>query len=90
MGDNIPKNKRPFMPPYKIPSYILLVLLTACQASDSVNNYENTDSAHGPRIDKEHLQAPPDTTTLPPKKRDSASLRVPPPGETDTTKLNIK
>lgn len=78
------------MPFYKMLSYSLLILLMACQASDSVNNYENTDSAHGPRIDKEHLQAPPDTTLPAPKRRDSASLRVPPPGETDTTKLNIK
>jgi hypothetical protein len=79
------------MLPHKIPSYILLLLLTACHASDSASDYENTDSAHGPRIDKEHLQSPPvkDTTTAP-KKRDSASLRVPPPGETDTTRLNLQ
>lgn len=79
------------MPPYKIFSYILLLLLTACNASDSASDYEDTDSAHGPRIDREHLLAPPvkDTATTP-KKRDSASIRVPPPGETDTTKLNIR
>jgi hypothetical protein len=77
--------------PYKMFYFVLLLLFAACQASDSVNNYENTDSAHGPRIDKEHAQAPPDTTPpTAPKKRDSASLRVPPPGETDTSKLNIK
>jgi len=63
----------------------------ACNATDSVNHYEDTDSATGPRIDKEHLQAPPDTTTIQPKKyRDSASLRVQPPGETDTSRLNMQ
>ncbi|MFA6059458.1 MAG: hypothetical protein WC756_14725 [Taibaiella sp.] len=78
-------------PPYKIFSYTLLLFLTACNASDKASDYEDTDSAHGPRIDKEHMQAPPvkDTATTP-KKRDSASLRVSPPGETDTTKLNIQ
>lgn len=79
------------MPPYKMFSYTLFLLLTACQASDSASDYENADSAHGPRINKEHLHAPPvkDTDTAP-QKRDSASLSTPPPGETDTTKLNIQ
>jgi hypothetical protein len=79
------------MTPYKIFSYILFLLLIACNASDSASDYENIDSAHGPRIDKEHLQAPPvkDTVSTP-KRRDSASPKVPPPGETDTTKFNLK
>jgi hypothetical protein len=79
------------MPLYKMSSYILLLFLIACHASDSSSDYENSDSVSGPRIDKEHLQSPPvkDTATTP-KKRDSASLRIPPPGETDTSKLNIQ
>jgi hypothetical protein len=69
----------------------LWLLLLACNASDSVSNYESEDTASGPRIDKEHLKAPPDTTSDTLKKtRDSASLRVPPPGETDTSKLNVQ
>ena len=91
MDNNIPKPKTVMPSLYKIFSYILLLLLAACNASDSASDYENTDSAYGPRIDKEHLEAPPvKDTAITPKKRDSASLRVSPPGETDTTKLNIK
>lgn len=72
----------------------LLQLLPACNASDSVSHYEDTDSATGPRIDKEHAQAPPlpDTVHLPSDTaRDSLSRRsIAPPGSTDTSKLNLK
>lgn len=70
---------------------ILLATIMSCNATDSVNHYESDDTASGPRISKEHLLAPPDTTSHPKKKRrDSTSLRIPPPGVTDTTSLNIQ
>ena len=80
------------MSPAKLLPVAALLLLLSCNATDSVNHYENKDSsAPGARIDQEHLNAPADTTgNKPKKKRDSSSLRVPPPGETDTTKLNIQ
>lgn len=69
------------------------VLCCACNASDTVSHYEDTDSAAGPRIDKEHQEAPPvpDTFFTPADTaRDSLSRRsIVPPGETDTSALNI-
>lgn len=80
------------MPFLKLLPGAVLLLLLSCNATDSVNHYENTDSTvPGARIDNEHLNAPIDTTgNKIKKKRDSASLRVSPPGQTDTTKLNIQ
>jgi len=71
-----------------------ILLLAACNASDSVSHYEQSDSATGPRIDYEHEQAPPlvDTYQTPADTaRDSLSRRsIAPPGATDTSKLNIQ
>jgi hypothetical protein len=80
------------MSPAKLLPVAALLLLFSCNATDSVNHYENADSiVPGARIDHKHLNAPRDTSgDKPKKKRDSTSLRVPPPGETDTTKLNIQ
>lgn len=72
----------------------LLQLLPACNASDSVSHYEHNDSATGARINKEHARAPPlpDTVHLPSDTaRDSLSRRsIAPPGNADTSKLNLK
>lgn len=70
----------------------LLLFLFSCNASDENTHYESTDSAHGPRISKEHMEAPPPQDTVPRlnQTRDSNPVDLVPPGSTDTAALNIQ